>query len=136
MRGGSFASLRLPACQSGQEAVQNRAMRTSTSSFLVWLWPVLLIFLPSWIMNLVNMGDAGAHLVWNPLAIAALWGSSMQALLTYSLTFGCGALFSLGLCLCWFVRSPGLVHGVLLFCAAFMAGPTWKTLVTWWYALS
>ncbi len=98
--------------------------------FLRWVWPLLLIFLPVWLCNFL-LPD-GADAVWNPVTIAQSWTDAVPELFGYSPAFCCGALFTMGVCLYWFIRWPCLLYAVLLFFAYAMAGPSWKTLVRMW----
>lgn len=100
-------------------------------TILALLWPVLLVFLPTWLGNLVS--GASASVVWDPLAIAMSWPSSLSALFDYSASFCIGAVATLVLCLGWYVRHPSLFYGVLLFFAASMASPSWVVVVRLWH---
>ncbi len=99
-----------------------------------WLWPVAVLFLPSWLFGLL-FPVAGAETVWNPVDIILSWGTAVPALFAYSPAFCCGALFTLALCLYWHWRWPSLLYAFLLFFASCMAGPSWVTIVRLWHYL-
>ncbi|MDO5537911.1 MAG: hypothetical protein Q4F72_10340 [Desulfovibrionaceae bacterium] len=107
--------------------------KTSSTLFAV-LWPVLMIFVPTWAANAI-LPPAQAAPVWNPLDIALQWLTSVPELFSYSPTFCCGALFTLGLCLYWQVRYPSAFFAALLFFASAMAGPSWTAVARLWHGL-
>ena len=94
-------------------------------------WPLVLVFLPTWLGNLAPGG--GTHLEWNPLAIAMAWPASLSALWDYSASFCIGALVTLALCLWWYARRPSVFYGLLLFFAACMASPSWVVVARFWH---
>ncbi len=99
---------------------------------LLLLWPVALVFVPVWLGNLFLSGD---DLLWNPVAIALAWPHSLVQLFDYSASLCIGAVFTLALCLYWYVRWPSILYAVLLFFAATMASPAWVVVARLWYAL-
>lgn len=104
---------------------------TMARPILAILWPVLLVFLPTWLANLT--AGASAHVEWNPVAIALAWPSSLESLFDYSASFCIGAVVTLALCLWWYVRHPSVFYGALLFFAACMASPSWVVVVRLWH---
>ena len=60
-------------------------------ALLRWLWPLLLVFLPTWAANAFLPAPAGAPLLWNPLDILTAWPPAIHALLAYSASFGCAS---------------------------------------------
>ncbi len=103
---------------------------------LLVLWPLVLVFLPVWVGNLFLLSmSSRTDLLWNPVSIALAWPGSLSELFAYSAAFGAGAVFTLALCLFWYVRWPSLFYAVLLFFAAAMASPAWKVIATMWYAM-
>lgn len=99
--------------------------------FISGLWPVLLIFLPTWLCNLIR--PSGRPTVWNPLDIVLLWRQSVLGLYAYSVSYGIGVIVVVAICLWWWLRHGGFFYGMLLFFAAFMAGPTWGILLNLWH---
>lgn len=102
-------------------------------ALLSWLWPLLLVFLPTWAANAFLPAPAGASLLWNPLDILTAWPPAIHALFAYSASFACGCLLMLAICLFWWLRFGGGIYALLLFCASFMTGPTWTVFVRLWH---
>ena len=99
---------------------------------LILLWPLALVFVPVWLGNLFLSGE---NLLWNPIAIALAWPEGLAQLFAYSASLCTGAVFTLGLCLYWYVRWPSPLYAILLFFAATMASPAWVVVARLWHAL-
>ena len=95
-------------------------------------WPLALVFVPVWLGNLFLSGE---NLLWNPIAIALAWPEGLAQLFAYSASLCTGAVFTLGLCLYWYVRWPSPLYAILLFFAATMASPAWVVVARLWHAL-
>lgn len=99
---------------------------------LILLWPLALVFVPVWLGNLFLSGE---NLLWNPIAIALAWPEGLAQLFAYSASLCTGAVFTLGLCLYWYVRWPSPLYAILVFFAATMASPAWVVVARLWHAL-
>lgn len=89
---------------------------------MYWAWPLLMIFIPTWIGNYVLPGEPAQRL-WDPSEILLAWAPSILQLFAYSPGYCIGVGLVLGVCLYWWFRYSGLFYGALLFVASCMAGP-------------
>lgn len=106
--------------------------KSAFSRIMYWAWPLLMIFIPTWIGNYVLPGEPAQRL-WDPSEILLAWAPSILQLFAYSPGYCIGVGLVLGVCLYWWFRYSGLFYGALLFVASCMAGPTWPVLIKFWH---
>ena len=92
--------------------------KSAFSRIMYWAWPLLMIFIPTWIGNYV---------------LCCVSGHGILQLFAYSPGYCIGVGLVLGVCLYWWFRYSGLFYGALLFVASCMAGPTWPVLIKFWH---
>jgi len=106
--------------------------KNAFSRIMYWVWPLLMIFLPTWLENVAAPMDPSQR-IWDPSEILLAWAPGIQQLFAYSPGFCIGACLGLAVCLYWWFRYAGLFYGAMLFAVSCMVGPTWPVLIRFWH---